>query len=302
MINFKNGIQSTVATSNIVQVGKFCDLHTHSTFSDGTDTPTELIRKAEQAKLAVIALTDHNSVAGLPEFMKAAKDSNIIAVPGVEFTTAHAGKELHVVGLFIKEEVYQQVEDYCEPMRKAKEISNRLLIDNLRKAGYAVEYEEMVNYVQVENINRAVIASYLIEKRIIKTREEGFRTILSERGGYYVPSPKPSTLETIQFIKSIGGVAVLAHPLLEMEVEELRDFLPEAKQHGLDAIETNYSTYDSYKKNCALRLVRENELLFSGGSDYHGKNKPMIKVGVGKGNLKVPMEYYTDLAKRAEKK
>lgn len=279
----------------------FCDLHTHSTFSDGTDTPTELIRKAEQAKLAAIALTDHNSVAGLPEFMKAAKDSDIIAVPGVEFTTAHAGKELHVVGLFIKEEVYQQVEDYCEPMRKAKEISNRLLIDNLKKAGYAVEYEEMVNYVQVDNINRAVIASYLIEKKIIKTREEGFRTILSERGGYYVPAQKPSTLETIQFIKSIGGVAVLAHPLLEMEVEELRDFLPEAKQQGLDAIETNYSTYDSYRKNCALRLVREQGLLYSGGSDYHGKNKPMIKIGVGKGNLKVPMEYYTNLAKRVEK-
>ena len=106
--------------------------------------------------------------------MKAAKDSNIIAVPGVEFTTAHAGKELHVVGLFIKEEVYQQVEDYCEPMRKAKEISNRLLIDNLKKAGYAVEYEEMVNYVEVDNINRAVIASYLIEKKIIKRKQSDY--------------------------------------------------------------------------------------------------------------------------------
>ena len=106
----------------------FCDLHTHSTFSDGSDTPTELLGKAEQAKLGAVALTDHNSVAGLPEFLTAAKDSTVIAVPGVEFTTAHEGKELHVVGLFIKEEVYEQVEDYCAPMRKAKETSNRLLI------------------------------------------------------------------------------------------------------------------------------------------------------------------------------
>ena len=278
----------------------YCDLHTHSTFSDGTDTPTEVIKKAEQAKLGAVALTDHNSVAGLPEFLMAAKDADIIAVPGVEFTTAHNGKELHVVGLFIKEADYRKVEDYCEPMRKAKEVSNRLLIENLKKAGYAVDYEEMVSSATSDTINRAVIATYLIAKRIIKTREEGFRTILSERGGYYVPAPKPSTLETIQFIKSIGGVSVLAHPLLEMEVEELKDFLPEAKQYGLDAIETNYSTYDSYRKNCALRLVRENELLFSGGSDYHGKNKPLIKLGVGKGNLKVPMEYYTALVARRD--
>lgn len=278
----------------------FCDLHMHSTFSDGSDTPTELIRKAEQAKLAAIALTDHNSVAGLQEFLAAAKDSPVIAVPGVEFTTEHEGTELHVVGLFIREEVYERVEDYCEPMRKAKEISNRILMDNLKKAGYAVEYDEMVSYASSDNINRAVIAAYLVEKGIIKNREQGFRTILSERGGYYVPAPKPSTLETIRFIKSIGAVAVLAHPLLEMKVNELKEFLPEAKRYGLDAIETNYSTYDSYQKNCALRLVRENEMLFSGGSDYHGKNKPMIRVGVGKGNLKVPMEYYKELAKRAE--
>ena len=171
----------------------------------------------------------------------------------------------------------------------------------MKKAGYAVDYEEMVNSASSDNINRAVIAAYLIEKRIIKTREEGFRTILSERGGYYVPAPKPSTLETIRFIKSIGGVAVLAHPLLEMEVDELKEFLPEAKRYGLDAIETNYSTYDSYRKNCALRLVRENEILFSGGSDYHGKNKPMIKLGAGKGNLKVPMQYYMDLAECVKK-
>ena len=279
----------------------FCDLHTHSTFSDGTDTPTELIQKAEKAKLAAVALTDHNSVSGLWEFLMAAKDSTVIAVPGVEITTEHEGKELHVVGLFIKEEVYQQVEDYCEPMRKSKEISNRNLMDNLKKAGYAVEYEEMISYAPSDNINRAVIAAYLVEKGIVKSRDMAFKTILSEKGGYYVPAQKPSTLGTIQFIKSIGGVAVLAHPLLEMEVSELEDFLPEAKKYGLDAIETNYSTYDSYRKNNALRLVRQNDMLFSGGSDYHGKNKPMIKVGVGKGNLKVPMEYYTALAECAEK-
>lgn len=283
-------------------VGKqyFCDLHTHSTFSDGTDTPTELIKKAEAANLAAVALTDHNSISGLSEFLNAAKDSKVIGVPGAEFSTENNGKELHVVGLFIQEEHYQKVRDFCDSVRKSKENSNRLLIENLMNAGYNVKYEELVSYAQSDNINRAVIAGYLIEKGIVKDRKEAFSTLLAKDGGFYVPSKRPSTYETIQFIKSIGAVAVLAHPFLDMNYEEVKAFLPEAKKYGLDAIETDYSTYDGYETNCAKELALENGLLFSGGSDYHGKAKTLIRLGVGKGNLKVPMSYYKELEKRTE--
>ena len=115
-----------------------------------------------------------------------------------------------------------------------------------------------------------------------------------------IPFKRPSTYETIQFIKSIGAVAVLAHPFLDMNYEEVKAFLPEAKKYGLDAIETDYSTYDGYETNCAKELASESGLLFSGGSDYHGKAKTLIRLGVGKGNLKVPMSYYKELEKRAE--
>lgn len=124
----------------------FCDLHTHSTFSDGTDTPTELIKKAEQVGLSAIALTDHNSISGLSEFLSAAKDSKVIAVPGAEFSTEYEGKELHLVGLFIKEEHYQKVREFCDDVRKSKENSNRKLIENLKQVGYSVEYEELESY------------------------------------------------------------------------------------------------------------------------------------------------------------
>ena len=283
----------------MVEKQYFCDLHTHSTFSDGTDTPTELIKKAEAANLEAVALTDHNSISGLSEFLNAAKGSKVIGVPGAEFSTEHNGKELHVVGLFIQEEHYQKVRDFCDSVRKSKENSNRLLIDNLMNAGYNVKYEELVSYAQSDNINRAVIAGYLIEKGIVKDRKEAFSTLLAKDGGFYVPSKRPSTYETIQFIKSIGAVAVLAHPFLDMNYEEVKAFLPEAKKYGLDAIETDYSTYDGYETNCAKELASENGLLFSGGSDYHGKAKTLIRLGVGKGNLKVPMSYYKDLEKRA---
>ena len=275
----------------------FCDLHTHSTFSDGTDTPTELIKKAEQVGLSAIALTDHNSISGLSEFLSAAKDSKVIAVPGAEFSTEHEGKELHVVGLFIKEEYYQKVREFCDDVRKSKENSNRKLIENLKQAGYFVEYEELESYAQSDNINRAVIAGYFIEKGIVKDRKEAFTTLLVKDGGFYVPSKRPSTFDTIQFIKSIGAVAVLAHPFLDLSYEEVEAFLPEAKKYGLDAIETDYSTYDAYETKCAQKLALGNGLLFSGGSDYHGKAKTLIRLGVGKGNLNIPMEYYTELAK-----
>lgn len=281
----------------MVEKQYFCDLHTHSTFSDGTDTPTELIKKAEVANLAAVALTDHNSISGLSEFLNAAKDSKVIGVPGAEFSTEHNGKELHVVGLFIQEEHYQKVRDFCDSVRKSKENSNRLLIENLMNAGYNVKYEELVSYAQSDNINRAVIAGYLIEKGIVEDRKEAFSTLLAKDGGFYVPSKRPSTYETIQFIKSIGAVAVLAHPFLDMNYEEVKAFLPEAKKYGLDAIETDYSTYDGYETNCAKELASESGLLFSGGSDYHGKAKTLIRLGVGKGNLKVPMSYYKELEK-----
>ena len=284
----------------MVEKQYFCDLHTHSTFSDGTDTPTELIKKAEVANLAAVALTDHNSISGLSEFLNAAKDSKVIGVPGAEFSTEHNGKELHVVGLFIQEEHYQKVRDFCDSVRKSKENSNRLLIENLMNAGYNVKYEELVSYAQSDNINRAVIAGYLIEKGIVEDRKEAFSTLLAKDGGFYVPSKRPSTYETIQFIKSIGAVAVLAHPFLDMNYEEVKAFLPEAKKYGLDAIETDYSTYDGYETNCAKEIASESGLLFSGGSDYHGKAKTLIRLGVGKGNLKVPMSYYKELEKRAE--
>ena len=279
---------------------QLCDLHTHSTFSDGTDTPTELIKKAEQAGLSAIALTDHNSISGLTEFLNAAKESDVIVIPGIEFSTEHEGKELHVVGLFVKEEHYQRVRDYCDNVRKSKEDSNRRLIGNLENAGYDVDYEELLSYAQSDNINRAVIAGYLIEKGVIKDYREGFVTVLHKNGGYYIPAKKPSTMETIRFIKSIGAAAVLAHPFLEMSESELQVFLPEAKKYGLDAIETDYSTYDDYVTKCAKKLVKVNGLLCSGGSDYHGKAKTLIRLGVGKGNLKVPMEYYEKLKERAE--
>lgn len=269
-----------------------CDLHTHSVFSDGTDSPKELVEKAIAQGLRVIALTDHNTIDGLFEFVDVAKKSSIDAVSGVEFSTEYNNRELHLIGLFINHEHYEKVTEYLSEACLAKEESNRKLIQNLYEAGYDVDYEELVKYSSNNNINRAVVGQYLFDKGIINSVQEGFKTLLSKDKGYYIPPRRPSTIKTIRFIKSIGAIAVLAHPLLGFTMDEFEKFLPEAIEAGLDAVETRYSLFSLEQQDYLIKIVKNNQLLESGGSDYHGNGKPHIKLGKGTGSLVVPLSIY----------
>lgn len=275
-----------------------CDLHTHSVFSDGTDTPRELVSKAANSGLRVVALTDHNTIDGLDEFERAALKHEIDAIPGIEFSTEYESHELHIVALFIKKSVYKKINRFLSKAKEAKVESNRLLIQNLKNDGYPVSYEELEKYATNNNINRAVIGQYLLSKGIIPSVKEGFKTILSKESGYYIPPKRLSTLDTIKFIKSIGAIAVLAHPLLDLSLDELQRFIPVAKEAGLDGIETHYSLFTQEQSDQLSKIANENHLLKSGGSDYHGSGKPHICLGIGTGNLAVPVSTYLQMLKK----
>jgi predicted metal-dependent phosphoesterase TrpH len=141
---------------------KYCDLHTHSYFSDGTDSPQEILDKAVEAGLSAVALTDHNTVAGLPEFLESAKGKDILAIPGVEISTGYNSKELHIVGLFLEPNRYGAITDFLAVINQRKIESNKQLIRNLKAAGYALDYGEITEKHQ-GNVNRAVIAAALLE-------------------------------------------------------------------------------------------------------------------------------------------
>ena len=141
------------------------------------------------------------------------------------------------------------------------------------------------------NINRAHVAAILTKKGYTSSRNEAFRTVLAPERGFYIEPDRLPVFETIDFIRSIGAVPVLAHPFLNLDEERLRVFLPQAKERGLLGMEVAYSTYDDATAACAARLAQEFGLLPSGGSDYHGAKKADIKMGVGRGNLKVPAEW-----------
>ncbi len=278
---------------------KICDLHTHSNYSDGSLSPTELVRRAKELGIAALALTDHNTSAGLDEFMNAGEEYGLATVAGCEFSTDYDSlgkrKELHIVGLFFPRESWPQIEDHVDIMRLAKISSNRKLINALRADGYDVTFEEAQSLTDAETFNRAHVARVLVAKGQIGSVKEAFDTILKEGNGYYVPAGRLGAITTIKFIKSYGGVAVLAHPFLNLSYEELEIFLPLGKAAGLDAMETLYSEFDAGTVSLAKELTARYGLLESGGSDYHGEAKPHIALGTGKGDLAVPIDFYETL-------
>jgi len=274
---------------------QFCDLHTHSHYSDGTFSPAELIRAAEQAGLGAVALCDHNTVAGLPEFLEAVKESSVEAVPGIEFSTEYRGKELHILGLFIKPEYYGAINDLLEDALRRKEESNRALVRRLEEQGLSLDYDA-IRAEAGGTVNRAVIGAYLVRHGFCGSVKEAFDHWLSLERGFYVPPKRPDAFEVIRFIKSIGAVAVLAHPFLNLDEEQLREFLSRAD--GLDGMEVYYSKFTHEETELAGRMAEEFDLIKSGGSDFHGANKPNICLGVGTGNLRIPMDCFFKLRKR----
>lgn len=268
-----------------------CDLHTHSTYSDGTYTPAQLIAAAVEAGLSAIALSDHNNVSGLPEFFAAAEDQPIEAIGGVELSTDWGATELHILGLCIDERYFDEINHMMLDYKHRKEESNIRLVEALRNAGYNIDYAAIRNRTPGGQVNRALIAAALTEKGYTSSIKEAFSRLLSEKNGFYEPPSRISSFDAIAYLRSIGAVTILAHPLLTLTAEKLCEFLPLAKRAGLDGMETRYSTYDAHEQSTATALAEQYGLLHSGGSDFHGANKPDIALGCGKGDLMVPVTF-----------
>ncbi len=275
---------------------KYCDLHTHSNVSDGTDTPEELVKAALEAGLSAVALCDHNIIEGLSRFTEACSVAGIEAVPGLEFSTDYEGKELHILALFVKEEHYGKINDLLDDVKKRKEEANIALAKALRAAGYDIDYDE----IKKKNggyVNRVHFATEMMEKGYAPSVSEAFDTYLAESVGFYKSPGRLPAIDVIKFIRSIGAVPVLAHPFLNLSEEELRDFLPVAKEAGLCAMETDYSTYPEEITALAKEIADSFGIKRSGGSDYHGEAKPDIAIGKGRGNLFVPYAYLEAIKK-----
>lgn len=274
---------------------KLCDLHTHSVFSDGTFTPMEIIDEAIRIGLSAVALCDHNTVDGLPEFLSAAEGKRIDAIAGSEFSVDYCGTEIHVLGLFIPQKYFSQVADAMTEVNRSKEQSNLELIDSLSRVGIHLDYDEIKRTTPNGLVNRAHIATAMAEKGYVTSKNEAFRTYLSPEWGHYKEPMRLTVWEILDFLREIKAVPVFAHPFLDLDEPQLRTLLPMAKEKGLVGMECFYSTYSEETTETSLRLASEFGLKFSGGSDFHGAKKEDIALGFGHGNLRIPYEWCIEL-------
>lgn len=269
------------------------DLHTHSTFSDGTMKPDQLLKYAEKRDVEVLALTDHDTVDGLDSFLEG--DSPVERVCGVEISLAYEPGEFHMVGLFI---------DHKNPVLTAA--LNRLK-DNRRErneklielVGGLVGRQLSEKDITTENdgeIGRPHIAKFLVKNGAAKDMNDAFDRYLGKGGSLYVPKDRLDFHQASEIIHEAGGITVLAHPLtLEVEERYTGGFLKYLKGLGLDAVEVWCSETPEEKYEFFLNIAREHDLGVTGGSDFHGDNSLGIGLGTGRGDLNIPYSVFQDL-------
>lgn len=270
--------------------GQFIDLHVHTTASDGTLEPAEAVAYARNKGLKAIAITDHDTVQGVGEAMKAGAEMGLEVIPGVEISVDHSGGELHILGFYV--DIHRAV--LRENLRKLQEYRdqrNPLMVDRLRNLGLQVTLEEVEAIAGGDIVGRPHFAALLVEKGYVSGKQEAFDRYLAQGRPAYVKKEKLTPQEGVQLVAAAGGIPVLAHPKYLKESqnpETLRSLLKELKGIGLKGIEVYYSSHSPEEENLYRILAREENLLITGGTDFHGANKPEIEMGIGLGNLRIP--------------
>jgi len=251
---------------------KYCDLHNHSVCSDGSFTPGELVAYAVKKGVSALALTDHNTVDGVEELEKSAREAGIEFVLGCELTTDYNGKEIHLLALFITDKNKHAVRDFTKNQLENKMESNIVLSKNLQAAGYKISLEELLEKYG-KNINRAHFARDLVDNGYFSSTDEAFDTVLRSGNGFYIPPKRLDFFDAVELVRVWGCVPVMAHPLLSVTEEELETLLPKAKEKGLLGMEVYYPKFNKEQQNYLHSLCQKYSLIASGGSDFHGNMK-----------------------------
>ncbi len=275
---------------------KNIDLHIHSTASDGTCTPAQIVEMAEELDLSAIALTDHDTVAGLSEFIESGKSSNVITIPGVEVAVNWNYKELHFLGLWINDDC-DALNTLLEEIRFNRHARNDKIIAKLQENGCDITIDEVKEVAHGESIGRPHIASVLVKKGYFKTVKDVFSTCLARGGTGYVPRILPDPQTAISAIHKAGGIACWAHPVHRnhSKPKDLLSNLKYFKSLGLDGVEAYYTEFSDSQHRMLLKYAEDLEMCVCGGTDFHGDNQPGINLGIGRGSLNIPEEVYLNL-------
>ncbi len=277
------------------------DLHTHSTASDGSMTPRELVRHAKRMGLCAIAITDHDTTSGIEEALDESEKIGMKVIPGIEISVDFE-PEMHMLGYF-SERTYVNISGTLERLKKNRDERNPKIIKKLNELGFDITLEEAVREAGGKIVGRPHMAKVLMDKGYIGSIKEGFDKYLSSGKTAFVKKDKLTPAEGIAEILKAGGVPVIAHPIyLNMKVEDLDSLLYSMASSGLMGIEGYYVENMPEDTENLLWLARKHKLIVTGGSDYHGNFKPDIEIGIGHGNLRVPCEVVNTVEELLNKK
>ena len=276
------------------------DLHAHTKFSDGSATPFELVALAKEQGARAVAITDHDTVAGLAEGRKAAARLGMEFVNGIEISAEYSPGTMHVLGYFINDESAGLLKKLAE-LRSAREKRNPEIASRLQALGLDISYEEVARLAGNEVVGRPHFARLMVERGYAQSIQDAFNRFLAKGAAAYVEKARLSPADSIALIHEAGGVAVLAHPyqLKLPSLEDTEQLIAELAQMGLDGIEAIYSRHSSEERRIYAEMAKRRGLLVTGGSDYHGTYKPDLAIVRGKGDLAVPYALLEDLRARA---
>ncbi|WP_433939122.1 PHP domain-containing protein [Paenibacillus lautus] len=256
---------------------KGCDLHSHTQASDGMNTPSENVQLAYERGLGALAITDHDTVAGIEEALQAGERLNIIVVPGVEISTMAGGTDIHVLGYYVdhRDPVFL---DRLTALRRTREKRNEKILAKLRELGIELTMEEVIAVLgrqlePDESIGRPHIADALVHKGHALDLRDAFDRYLAQGAAGYVPQPRIHPKEACEWIREAGGVPVLAHPGLYGDDALVRTVIEES---GFKGIEVYHSDHGVSEEERYLAMAEEYGFIVTAGSDYHGQRQGQV--------------------------
>lgn len=268
------------------------DLHMHSTFSDGTFTPEELIAEGVRLGLKGMALTDHDTTGGVTRFLEAAKKAGMRALAGVEVSADPPSGTMHVLGYGVE---YEDpfFNDHLAWIREGREERNAEILQKLNKLGIPMTMEEVRAKAGEDIVARPHFAMVIIEKGFARDKKDAFEKYLAKGRLAYVDRRRLGPEETIELIRRAKGVPVIAHPFsLKVKSEEFRILIANLADVGLLGLECYYTEHSPDMVAEYLKLTKEFNLIPTGGSDFHGAVSPNTRMGTGYGNLRVPDDVF----------
>ena len=277
---------------------KLIDLHTHSLHSDGAQTPTDVVKTAADAGLSAIALSDHDCIEGVQEAMDAGSRLGVEVIPAVELS-AQSDTELHILGYFIDIN-NKRLQDTMKYALQVRDERQEETCRKLREQGFDITMEEARAEAHGNPVLcRAHFAQIMVRKGYAESVKDAFNRYLSV--GCYAYSNRQALTgpEAVSVIREAGGIAVAAHlHLIKLPDDELREYLKSLIPYGLDGVEGYYTDYTPDMEVRYRAIAKELGLVISGGTDYHGANKPHIAIGKGRGELEIPYSVLDGLRQR----